>query len=126
MSLTFPELSPVRRTFTPGSYPTKKFEAANGASLTRLYGSRAFDATMQLEFVASDDNTTALINSWHESKGGAYTMALPSSVFSGTSSNLAGTIPTYLKWRWAEMPSVDSLFPGRSRVRVRLVATLDA
>ena len=126
MTITFPALSPTRRTFSPGRYPIKKFEAVNGASSTRLYGSRAFDATLQLDFVANDAGTTALMESWHESKGGAYSMTLPSSVFAGAPDDLAAIIPSYLNWRWAEMPSVESLFPGRSRVQVRLVATLDA
>lgn len=126
MSYAFPALSPTRRSFTPGKYPTKKFDSINGSSQTRLYGNRAFDAQLDMDFVVDDAGTTALLQSWHDSKGGAYTLSLPDSVFIGTTSDLAATIPSYLNWRWAEMPSVESLFPGRSRVQVRLVATLDA
>ena len=81
---------------------------------------------MSLDFVLNDADTAAVLESWHESKGGAYTLNLPSSVFSGNSSELNGKIPSYLNWRWAEMPSVESLFPGRSRVQAKLTATLDA
>lgn len=126
MSVSFPALEPTRRTFTPGQYPTKKFDSISGASTTRLYGSRAFDAQLNMDFVTSDADTISLLNSWHASKGGAYTMTLPNSVFSGATADLTAEIPSYLNWRWAEMPSVESLFPGRSRVQVRLVATLDA
>jgi len=126
MSVSFPAVSPTRRSFTPGRYATKKFGSINGASSTRLYGSRAFDAELTLDFVTGDAETTAILNSWHESKGGAYTLTLPASIFTGTTSDLTDQIPSYLNWRWAESPSVESLFPGRSRVQVRLVATLDA
>jgi len=126
MSVSFPALSPTKRTFTPGTYPTKKFNAVSGASVTRLYGSKAFDAELQLDFVTGDSDTASLLASWHSSKGGAYTLTLPSEVFSGVAQNLKDQVPTYLNWRWAEMPSVESIFPGRSRVKVRLVATLDA
>ena len=126
MSVSFPALSPTKRTFTPGTYPTKKFNAVNGASVTRLYGSKAFDAELQLDFVTGDSDTASLLASWHNSKGGAYTLTLPSEVFTGVAQDLKDQVPTYLNWRWAEMPSVESIFPGRSRVKVRLVATLDA
>jgi len=126
MSLTFPALSPSRRRFTPGNYPTKVFNAMNGASTTRLYGSRAFDAALELEFVLGDSEATALAQSWHDSKGGFYTFTLPPSVFEGVSEDLEEQVPSYLNWRWAEMPTIESLFPGRSRVQVRLLATLDA
>ena len=126
MSVAFPAVCPTRRSFTPGEYPTRKYSSISGASVTRLYGSRAFDAQMSLDFVLNDADTAAVLESWHESKGGAYTLSLPSSVFSGNSSDLNGKIPSYLNWRWAEMPSVESLFPGRSRVQAKLTATLDA
>jgi hypothetical protein len=126
MSVSFPAVSPTRRSFTPGRYATKKFDSISGSSSIRLYGSRAFDAELTMDFVTGDAETTAILNSWHESKGGAYTLTLPASIFTGTTSDLTDQIPSYLNWRWAESPSVESLFPGRSRVQVRLVATLDA
>lgn len=125
MSVSFPAVSPTRRSFTPGRYATKKFDSISGSSSTRLYGSRAFDAELTMDFVTGDAETTAILNSWHESKGGAYTLTLPASIFTGTTSDLTDQIPSYLNWRWAESPLVESLFPGRSRVQVRLVATLD-
>ena len=126
MSINFPELCPTRRTYTPGEYATKKFAAINGASQTRLYGSKAFDAGLNLSFLLNDEDMTNLLDSWHESKGGFYTLNLPSSVFSGVSDTLQSQIPSYLQWRWAQMPSVESVMPNRSRVQVQLIATLDA
>ena len=126
MSVQFPAVCPTRRSFTPGEYPTKQYSSISGASVTRLYGNRAFDAQMSLDFVLGDAETAAVLASWHESKGGAYVLDLPDSVFAGASEDLKNEIPSYLKWRWAEMPSVESLFPGRSRVQAKLTATLDA
>jgi len=126
VTVTFPSLCPTRRSYTPGSYPTKRFSGINGSSVTRLYGNRAADAEMQLDFVVDDNGTSALMECWHESRGGAETLTLPSNIFTGISPALSASIPAYLNWRWAETPSVESLFPGRSRVQVRLIATLDA
>ena len=126
MSVDFPPLCPTQRSYTPGNYPTKNFSALNGASVTRLYGSRAYDAEMTLTFVLSDLKLEQLLASWHSSYGGAEILNLPPQVFGGVSSELQGQIPSYLNWRWAETPSVESLIPGRSRVQVKLTATLDA
>lgn len=126
MSVNFPELCPTRRTYTPGEYATKRFSAINGASNTRLYGSKAFDAGLSMSFLLNDNDMASLLDSWHASKGGFYTLDLPDSVFAGVSSVLQTQIPSYLQWRWAEMPSVESVLPNRSRVQVQLIATLDA
>jgi len=126
MSVNFPEICPTRRTYTPGEYATKVFTAINGASNTRLYGSKAFNAKLNMSFLLDDADMASLLNSWHESKGGYYTLNLPASVFAGVSSILQTQIPSYLQWRWAEMPSVESVMPNRSRVQVQLLATLDS
>ena len=126
MSIDFPEICPTRRTYTPGEYATKRFSALNGASQTRLYGSKAFDAGLSMSFLLNDAEMASLLDSWHESKGGFYTLDLPDSVFAGVSSVLQTQIPDYLQWRWAEMPSVESVMPNRSRVQVQLIATLDS
>jgi len=126
MTVSFPALCPTRRSYTPGSYATKKFNGINGASVVRLYGSKPYDAQMQLTFITDDADTKALIDSWNASYGGFDDLDLPSSVFAGMGAGLDGAIPSYLNWRWADTPSVESLLPGRSRVQVKLVATLDA
>jgi hypothetical protein len=126
MTVSFPALCPSRRTYTPGKYPTKRFASLSGAGSTRLYGSKAYDATLELEFAVPDADLADILASWHNSKGGAHQLALPVSLFDGMEYALQIQLPTYLNWRWAEMPSVESLFPGRSRVTVQLIATLDA
>ena len=126
MTVTFPAVCPTRRTYTPGNYPTKKVTSINGATTTRLYGSKAYDATMSLSFLLNDADMASLLDSWHESRGGFDTLNLPDSVFAGVSSVLQAQIPEYLQWRWAEMPSVESVMPDRSRVQVQLIATLDS
>ncbi len=126
MTVSFPEICPTRRTYTPGQYPTKKVTSINGATTTRLYGSKAFDATMNLSFLLNDSDMARLLDSWHDSRGGFVPMNLPDSVFAGIGDTLQRQIPRYLQWRWAEMPSVESVLPNRSRVQVQLIATLEA
>lgn len=123
--INFPAVSPTRRSFTPGEYPTKRFDSISGAGTTRLYGSKASNAILDLEFLLDDTNTEAVLQSWHDSLGGAKVLTLPATLFEGMNGP-EGQIPNYLNWRWSETPSVESLVPGRSRIRVTLVATLDS
>ena len=123
--IDFPTLSPTRRRFTPGEYPIKRFDSISGAGVTRLYGSKAFNATLDLEFLLDDTGTAAVLQSWHDSMGGAKVLTLPTELFEGMNGP-EGQIPNYLNWRWAQVPSVQSIVPGRSRIQASLVATLDS
>ena len=123
--IDFPAVSPTRRSFTPGEYPIKRFDSISGAGVTRLYGSKAFNATLDLEFLLDDTGTAAVLQSWHDSMGGAKVLTLPTELFEGMNGP-EGQIPNYLNWRWAQVPSVQSVLPGRSRIRASLVATLDS
>jgi hypothetical protein len=116
---------PVERTFTPGDFPTRRFNSISGAGTTRLYGSKQFDATLELGFVLSDADTCTVLRAWDAAKGTFDTLTLPEEFFAGSGELLDCGIPDYLQWRWAEKPSVTSLLPNRSRVQIRLVATLD-
>ena len=123
--IDFPAVSPTRRSFTPGEYPIKRFDSISGAGVTRIYGSKAFNATLDLEFLLDDTGTAAVLQSWHDSMGGAKVLTLPTELFEGMNGP-EGQIPNYLNWRWAQVPSVQSVLPGRSRIQALLVATLDS
>ena len=123
---TLETCGPTRRSFTPGRFPTKRFDSISGAGTTRLYGSKAFNATLQLTFILNDEDTCAFLKCWDDAYGDYDTIELPDEFFAGSSPVLDCGVPDCLNWRWAEAPSVESLFPGRSRVQVNLVATLDS
>ena len=128
MTTSFAALStcgPTKRSFTPGVYPTKRFTAISGAGSTRLYGSKAADARLQLSFLLDDDDTCSILKCWDDAKGDYDTLELPDEFFAGAGSSLDCGIPAYLNWRWADPPSVESVLPGRSRVQINLIATLD-
>ena len=129
MAVSFDALTtcgPTRRTFKPGQFATKRFTSISGAGTTRLYGSKAFDASLSMTFVLNDADTCSFVKCWDDAKGSYNTLDLPQEFFAGAGTTLDCGIPDYLEWRWAEAPSVESLFPGRSRVQVNLIATLDS
>ena len=129
MATSFGQLDtcgPTRRSFTPGRYATKRFNAISGSGTTRLYGSKAFDATLQLTFLLNDEDTCTFLKCWNDAYGDYDTLDLPEEFFAGSSPILDCGVPDYLNWRWADAPSVESILPGRSRVQINLVATLDS
>ena len=125
MATPFPALCPTQREFTPGQYPTRRFNAINGAGRTRIYGTAAFDATLNLQYVLSDAGLAELLECWHEARGGFDELLLPAEIYAGFSADVEAQFQDYLVWRWADVPQVSSLAPGRSSVRVSLIGTLD-
>jgi hypothetical protein len=125
MTVKFPAVCPSTRQLTPGQYPIKRFTAVNGANTMRLFGSKAFDATLLLSFNCSDSEAGQLLASYHDSRGGFEILELPERIWEGMDAGLSGRLPTGLNWRWREEPTIESLTPGRSKVSVSLIATLD-
>lgn len=129
MTTSFGQLDtcgPTKRTFVPGQYATKRFASISGAGTTRLYGSKAFDAQLRITLLLNDDDTCTVLKCWDDAYGTYDTIELPEEFLAGSSPILDCGVPEYLNWRWAEAPSVESILPGRSRVQINLVATLDA
>ncbi len=128
MATSFGDLEtcgPIRRSFSPGSFPTKRFTSISGAGSTRIYGSKATGATLQMTFLVGDGDVNAILKCWDDALGDYDVINLPAQFLAGASPILDSGVPEYLNWRWADAPSVESLFPGRSRVQVNFTATLD-
>ena len=125
MTTAYPSLCPTRRSWTPGQFPTKRFTAINGAGKTRLYGSKAFDSKLSLEYLLDDSELAELLACYTAARGPYDQLTLPPETFIGFSPQVLAEIPDYLTWRWSDTPTVESVSPGRTRVRVNLVGTLD-
>lgn len=129
MATSFGDLKtcgPTRRSFSPGSFATKRFTSISGAGTTRIYGSKATEASLSLTFLVGDDDVNVFLKCWNDAYGDYDVLTLPDQFFEGASPLLDSGVPEYLNWRWADAPSVESLFPGRSRVQIKLTATLDS
>ena len=125
MATKFPDICPQRRSITAGKYPVKRFTAYSGASTTRLYGSKPFDAQMKLGYLLDDEQMAEFLKSYHLSKGGAGVIKLPDSVYGGIDPALRAQIKSY-SWRWEAPPQLESVKSGLSRIQVSLIGTLDA
>ena len=121
----FPSLCPVRRVFNAAQFPTKRFTSISGAGTTRLYGNKAFDATLQLEFLADDKAIKGVVQNWYDSMGSYLPVSLPDTVYAGQSNLLGAVTPDYLEWHWEKEPIITSVQPNLSRVQVNLIAHLE-
>ena len=124
MTTPFPNVCPQSREFTAGQYAVKRFNSVSGASSTRLYGSQPFDAQLRLRYLLDDQDMAQFLASWHASKGGAGVVTLGASIYGGIDPKLIAEMKSY-SWRWASSPEVVSVLPGRSRIQVSLIGTLD-
>ena len=123
--MSFPAICPVSRRFKAAEFPTKRFTSISGAGTTRLYGSKGFDATLDVQFLVDDDYLVAIVNNWEASMGTYLPVTLPDSVIAGNDDLLDELVPDYLEWHWAEPPTVESVNLGLHRVTVKLIAHLE-
>lgn len=131
MAITFPSIEPTSRSFTAPRWPTSGLTTQSGVTTRRLWGSRPSQAQLQLQFSnVSDDNAALIVQAYHDAKGATTDLTLPAIIFNGASGNLTGWLNTAstgagMKWFFAEEPpTVESVAPNRSSVRVNLVAEL--
>jgi len=122
--MAFPSLTPTGRQFTPGDFPSKRFNSQSGAEVRILYGSRRTNAVLSLSYAnVTDANAESFLDDYSDQLGTFRTFTLPSAVFegwSGTTSKLDA--PSGTKWRYDAEPQVQAVRPGISSVTVSLRA----
>jgi hypothetical protein len=131
MAITFPTIEPTARSFTAPRWPTSGVTTQSGVTTRRLWGSRPSQAQLSLSFDnISDDNAGLIVAAYNSAKGATTELTLPNVLFNGASAALTGWLNTTstgagMKWFFSEEPpTVESVAPGRSSVRVALVAEL--
>jgi len=120
----FPSLVPTARSFQPGVYPQKTYRTLSGAAFKRSFGNRAYGAQLELSFDnIPDASAYSIVNHYRSQTSQNQRFRVSGSTTAGMSSSLdylaAGTADD-LRWEYAEPPSVQSVRPGRSSVRVKL------
>ena len=125
--MAFPILRPTSREVSAGEYPVKTFKAQSGAEVRILYGSKRTGMSIDLSYEnIPDTSADDFVTHYDEVKGTFDTFTLPTEVltgWSGAASTLDAT-GTGNRWRYSDTPSISSVSPGRSSVRVKLVGVL--
>jgi hypothetical protein len=130
-AINFPAIKPTGRSYTPGAYPQNEFQALNGATTILRYGNQRSSGELSLEFDNITDQRAAQIMHNYELQhaGDNWVVFDGGNGLAGAEPELRaylGEVVTGLRWRYAEPPSLTSVQPGRSSVRVKFTAYLDA
>lgn len=129
MSATFPSsITPSRRDFTLGQYPTKVYRSLTGTTVKRSYGNKpsSYQLTLQYENI-TDDKVLEFINHYNTTGGGFSRFALPGKIFRGMSADLRATIqaPDSIRWEYSSPPRVQSVYNGISTVSIDLTGEIN-
>ena len=100
----FPSLCPVSRQYKAPSFATKRYTSISGAGTTRLYGSKAFDAELNLQFLVEQDTLIQIMDSWEQCYGEYLPVSLPPDAIGISNELVDALVPEYLEWHWAESP----------------------
>ena len=129
MSATFPSsITPSRRDFTLGQYPTKVYRSLAGTTVKRSYGNKpsSYQLTLQYDNIA-DDKVLEFINHYNTTGGGFSRFALDAKIFSGMSAGLTATVqaPDDIQWEYSSPPKVQSVYNGISTVSIDLTGEIN-
>ena len=131
-AVSFPDIRPSSRRYSPGDYPQRQFQAQNGSVTTLRYGNKRSQSSLELTFSNISDADAVLILQNYE----AVTVADDWVTFTAGDAAIGATtalanyfredsVESGLHWRYAEPPSIESVRPGLSTVSVKFVGQLD-
>lgn len=129
MSETFPSsITPSKRDFTLGQYPTRVYRALSGYTVKRSFGNKphSYQLTLQYENIA-DDKVLEFINHYNTTSGGFSRFSLPNKIFSGISNALVAAVeaPYPIRWEYSGPPKVQSVYRGISTVSIDLIGEIN-
>lgn len=136
--MSFPNIRPSARRYTPGDWPVKTFNSINGSELRILRGSNRVNSRLELEFKNIFDSQARLFLQDYYARQGTFKSwnfepAASRSVFHGwdASGSLAEgdttvleAFPYKMQWRYEEEPEIEQVSPGVSTVRVKLIGVI--
>lgn len=139
--IDFPSgISPNRRRYNPGSYPVKEFQGLNGAVTTVQYGNLEVDSELDMVFTnIPDEKAYEIFLHYQEVNGGRgdngerYWAVLSKEVSIGPMAGISDSSLSAVmaetkgerRYRYAEPPTITSVFPGVSTVTVKLRGYID-
>lgn len=138
--MSFPNIAPSSRRFTPGDWPVKTFNSANGSEFRILRGSNRVNAKLELEYKNLPDKNVGLFLQDYYARQGTFKSwkfepKASRSIFDGwdasrgvkegDSTLLEGSVYG-MQWRYEQEPEVQQVAPGVSNVTVRLIGIIQS
>ena len=127
--IPFPELTPTRRSYSPGRLPETLFKSQNGATSFIQFGGAFVDARLELQFINLLDDDAALILVHYASiTEDDHAVFGERRGLGGMSQNMLAQVERgrggVLRWRYEDAPVVESVGPGVSSVRCSFIGYL--
>jgi hypothetical protein len=121
--MAFPELRPTSRDFSPGDWPTKRFNAQSGTEIRILYGSQRTNAKLSLTYTNITNVSGQLfLDDYNSTYGTLRTFTLPSVIFTGWPNTTGLNAPPGTRWRYETEPKIQHFYAGRCSVSIELIA----
>jgi len=119
----FPGLVPTSRSFDPGDFPIKTYNAQNGAEVRIKYGNRRINRKLQLTYAnVVDTEVVKFIDHYADAGGTLNTFEVPLSTYDGWEGGRKKMAPGGpLAYRYAKPPVMTQVAKGRSTVTVDLI-----
>lgn len=128
--------APTNRSFRAGKWPVTTATSQSGVRSKRLWGSLASGGALSLTYANVPDSVADdFIVSWQATKGGLDYLETTSgngieitdSMFDGMSIDMRNEIvnaTTGARWTYAQAPTIESVAPNISTVKIELIAEL--
>jgi hypothetical protein len=121
--MAFPQLRPTSRDFSPGDWPTKRFNAQSGTEIRILYGSQRTNAKLSLTYTNITNVSGQLfLDDYNSTYGTLRTFTLPSVIFTGWPNTTGLNAPPGTRWRYETEPKIQHFYAGRCSVSIELIA----
>jgi len=128
--MPYPVLRPTSRSFDPGNWPVRTYNAQSGVEIRILYGSKRYNVRLELTYANIPDASAAqFLTHFDETTGTFSTFTLSTSartaIYDGWRGSAAAiNLPSGVNWRYESAPRVESVRPGISTVTVSLVGVI--
>jgi hypothetical protein len=122
--MPFPTLRPTARTYDPGDWPVKRYNALSGAEVRIRYGNQRSNAKLSLNYDnIPDSQAQQFLTHYYETEGSFRTFTVPTQVSAGWSGNTGAFDPGSgnAAFRYDSPPRITSVRPGKSSVQVELI-----
>ena len=129
-AISFPDLVPSARSYTPGVFPETQFQAQNGSVVRVRYGNQRTNSQLSLTFAnITDENAAEVLQNYVDvMENDNYAQFTASNVAAGAGTGLIPYIRetnSALKWKYASPPSVQCVKPGLSTVTCEFIGELE-
>jgi len=123
--MAYPTTRPSSRTYTPGDWAVKRYNAMSGAEVRIRYGDKRFDARFALSYTNIPDAVAEQFLLHYDQQLGTYKkFTLPPEVLSGWSGSSYIPSTDKMQFRYEGPPRVEAVRPGVSSVTVELAGVV--